>query len=101
MTQDIYLLAKYVAKPVNPKLTAKKGYVLDNNNLHYDEQVVVTRGLKSKDKQYSQVILNLTREEVVKRTNKELTFEKLFEYFFENYADYIDSSVNKLNGVDK
>lgn len=101
MTQDIYLLAKYVSRPKNSKLTSHKGYVTNSDNLDYDEQVIVTRGLKNKDKQYCQVILNLTKEEVIKRTSKELTFEKLFEYFFENYADYIDSSVNKLNGITK
>lgn len=99
MTKDIYLVAKYIATPKNSKLTSKKGYVGNSDNLNYDEQVIVTRGLKPKELQRSQVILNLTKEEVVKRTSKELTFEKLFGYFFENYADYIDSSVNKLNGI--
>jgi hypothetical protein len=95
---NIYLIVKYVIRPKNPKLTAQKGYMKDPANLNYDEEVVVARGIKKRDLQYSQIILNLTEQLVERNTFKsETTFNELFEYFHEGYAEYIDQSVNSLN----
>lgn len=96
--KNIYLTAKYIAKPKNPKLSAQKGYMSDAENIVYDEQVAITRGLKPKDLQYCQVLLNLTEEKIIKNTyNTGLTFEDAFKYFHEGYSEYINESVNKLN----
>jgi hypothetical protein len=93
---NIYLIAKYVARPKDPKQTSKAGYMKDPNNVQYDEQVYIARGLKDKDLR-NHVILDLTGEKIVKNTFKSgVTFEEVFKHFYDGYASYIDDSVNQL-----
>ena len=95
---DIYLLAQYVATPKNPKLTSQKGYMNNPDNIQYNEQVGIVRGLKSKDLINQHVILNLTKEEIVKNQYKTgATFEEAFKYFYDGYSEYINESINMLN----
>ena len=85
--------------PRDPKQTARPGYMKDPNNIHYEEQVYITRGLRDKDLK-NQVILNLTEEKIVKNTFKSgSNFEEIFTHYYEGYAEYIDDCVNQLNGV--
>lgn len=94
---NIYLIAKYTGVPKDPKQTSKAGYIKDPNNITYDEQVYITRGLRDKDLK-NQVILNLTEEKIVKNIFKTgANFEEAFTHFYEGYADYIDDCVNALN----
>jgi hypothetical protein len=94
---NIYLIAKYTGMPKDPKQTAKPGYMKDPNNIHYEEQVYIARGLKDKDLQ-NQVVLDLTEEKIVKNTFKSgATFEEAFTHYYEGYAEYIDECVNTLN----
>lgn len=96
---SIYLIAKYTARPKDPAQTYKAGYMANPNNIEYEEQVYLTRGLKDKDVQNS-VILNLTEEKIVKNTFKSgATFEAILEHYVEGYADYINDSINQLNEV--
>ena len=95
--KSIYLIAKYTGQPKDPKQTSKPGYMKDPANIHYDEQVYITRGLRSQDQQHH-VILNLTEEKVEKDTFRSgQTFEVMFKHFYDGYAEYIDQCVNKLN----
>jgi hypothetical protein len=85
--------------PRDPKQTARPGYMKDPNNIHYEEQVYITRGLRDKDLK-NQVVLNLTEEKIVKNTFKSgSNFEEIFTHYYEGYAEYIDDCVNQLNGV--
>lgn len=94
---NIYLIASYTGRPKDPKQTAKPGYIKDSENMQYDEQVYLTRGIRSKDLK-NQVVLNLTEQKIVKNTFKSgATFEEAFTHFYNGYADFIDDSVNKLN----
>lgn len=94
---NIYLIAKYTGRPKDPRQTAKAGYMLNPENIHYDEQVYVSRGLKSKDLQ-NQVILNLTEEKIVKNNfNLGQNFEEIFSHYYDAYPDYINDSINQLN----
>jgi hypothetical protein len=94
---NIYLIAKYTGMPKDPRQTAKPGYMKDPNNIHYEEQVYIARGLKDKDLQ-NQVVLDLTEEKIVKNTFKSgATFEEAFTHYYEGYAEYIDECVNTLN----
>ena len=94
---NIYLIAKYTGMPRDPKQTSKPGYMLNPENIHYDEQVYISRGLRQKDLQ-KQVILNLTEEKIVKNTfNAGKTFEEVFAHFYEGYAEYISDCVDSLN----
>lgn len=95
--RNIYLIAKYVGQPKDPHQTVTKGYMTNPENIQYDEQVYIARGLRNRDLQ-NQVILNLTEEKIVKNTFKSgNTFHELFQQFYEGYAEYIDQSVNTLN----
>jgi hypothetical protein len=94
---NIYLIAKYTGMPKDPKRTNQPGYMLDPNNIHYDEQVYIARGMRQKDLQ-NQVVLNLTEEKIVKNTfNPGKTFEEVFTHFYEGYSEYIGDCVNQLN----
>ena len=94
---NIYLIAKYTGQPKDPKQTAKAGYMLNPENIHYEEQVYIARGLKDKDLK-NQVILNLIEQKIVKNTFKSgATFEEAFTHFYEGYAEYIDDCVNQIN----
>ena len=94
---NIYLLAKYTGQPKDPKQTAKPGYMLDPDNVHYEEQVYLCRGLKQKDLK-NQVVLNLTEQKIVKNNfNPGKTFEEIFTHYYEAYPEYIDDCVNQLN----
>ena len=95
---SIYLIAKYTGQPKDPKQTHKAGYMKDPENIEYEEQVYITRGLKDKDIK-NQVILNLTEQKIIKNLFKNaVTFEELFEHFYQGYPTYIDDAVNSLNG---
>jgi len=96
--KNIYLITKYAGIPKDPSQTHKAGYMLDPNNIHYDEQVYIARGLKDKDLK-NQVILNLTEQKIVKNTfNPGKTFEDVFTHYYEAYSEYINDCVNQLNG---
>lgn len=95
--KSIYLIAKYSGRPKDPRQTSRPGYITNPDNIIYDEQLYLSRGLRDRDMQH-QIVLNLTEQTVVKnsfRTNA--TFEEIFTHFYEGYAEYIDECVNKLN----
>ena len=94
---SIYLIAKYTGRPKDPRQTAKAGYMSNPDNIAYDEQVYITRGLPNKYLK-NQVILNLTEEKIVKNSfSSNTNFEELLTHFVDGYADYINDCVNKLN----
>lgn len=94
---SIFLIAKYTSHPKDPKQTAKPGYVTNPDNMEYEEQVYITRGLKDKDVR-NNVILNLTEEKIVKNTfNSGATFEDILAHYVDGYGEYINESIEKLN----
>ena len=96
---SIYLIAKYTGMPKDPKRTATPGYMKDPNNVEYDEQVYISRGLRDKDLK-NQVVLNLTEEKIVKNNfNPGKNFEEIFTHYYDSYAEYIDDCINQINGV--
>lgn len=96
--KNIYLLAQYVAKPKDPRRTSQPGYMKDENNIQYDERVIIQRGLRSRDEQNNNVVMDLTTEKVVKNNLKPgVPFYELFAHFHEHYGDYIAKSVDQLN----
>jgi hypothetical protein len=94
---NIYLVAQYVARPKDPKQTARPGYMSDPDNIEWDERMYITRGLRDSDAK-NNVILNLTEEKIVKNSfNSGKNFEEVFKYFCDTYPEYINDSINKLN----
>ena len=95
--KSIYLIAKYTGLPKDPSQTAKAGYITNPDNITYDEQIYITRGLQDKYLK-NQIILNLTEEKIVKNSFRSgATFEELLTHFVDGYGDHINDSVNKLN----
>jgi len=96
--RDIHLLAFYVTKPRNPKMTHIKGYMLDPANHQYDERIEFTKGLNGKDQSYAKVILNLNQKKVVKNSwNTDRTFDDYFKYFLQAYPEYIINVMGQLD----
>ena len=97
--QNIYLIARYVALPKDPKQTSKAGYMTNPDNIRYDEQLTIARGMKDKYLK-NQVVLDLTEEKIVKNSFKSgSSFEELFGHYLDAYNSYITESIDKLNGT--
>jgi len=96
--QSIYLLGRYTAKPKDPRMTAVPGYMRDRNNIRYDEEIAIVRGISSKDRVNHNVVLNLTEEKVLKNSfGENYDFAQLFEYFYKGFGEQIDRGINQLN----
>jgi len=95
--KNIYLIAKYVARPKDPKKTSLSGYMTNPDNIQYDEQVYIARGMRNKFLQ-NHVVLDLTEEKIIKNSSKSgAEFKDLFSHFYERYAEYINDCVTTLN----
>jgi len=97
--KDLHLVANYMAKPRNPKMTHIKGYMKDPANIQYDEHVLFSRGLKTRDTLTAGIILNLNTKTVVsnKFDPQQRSFEDLFKYFLEAYPDYVTKVMSQLD----
>jgi hypothetical protein len=94
--KDLYLIAFYVLKPIDPKMTKVKGYMSDPANVYFDETVNITRGLKPSDHINSKIVLNLSKKEVVKNTlDSKTSWDELLLYFEDGYGKYINTVLNK------
>jgi len=95
--KNIYLVANYVARPKNPRLTAQAGYMSNPDNVQWDEQIFIARGYKDRYMQNS-VVLDLTEEKILKNSfRSEKTFEDIFKHYHDGFSEYIEQSVNQLN----
>jgi hypothetical protein len=97
--RNIYLVARYIQKPKNPKLTAQPGYMSNPDNIDYEEEMFVAQGFKNRYLNHH-VILNLTEQKVIKNTfNSGKTFEEIFNYFYNTYSDYLNDNLVKSNEI--
>lgn len=97
-TKHIYLTAYYLQRPRDPKKTHIKGYITDPNNMIWDENVEISHGLSSKDREFAQVVLDFTEKKVVtNKFNQERDFDKLFKYYFEGYHKYITQVMTQMD----
>jgi hypothetical protein len=94
---SIYIVATYYKKPKDHVNTSKAGWMKDPNNIRYDEQVVITKGIGKKETQ-AHVIVNLSKKSVERNTlNNNKDFDLLFQYFFTNYSKYITEVMGRLD----
>ena len=94
---DIHLVAYYTTKPKDPKRTKEPGYMKNLDNINYDESINITRGLKSKDEINAKVILNLSKQVVVKnRWNDNKDFPALLSHYQEGYPKYLNPLIAQL-----
>lgn len=99
---DRYLLARYLQKPRDPKQTNQAGYMLDQRNVRYDEDVVFSVGLKSKDQVEYQIILNIDQQQVVKNNiGENQDWNSIWGYFSSHYGGEIVRYLNRTNHVRK
>ena len=97
--KSIYLVAHYVTKPKNPKMTHIPGYMKDPANHQYDEQVAIQSRLKPNDVN-AKIVMNLVTKKVeTNRFNNNKDFNELFKYFFKGYHKYVTEIVSKLDPV--
>ena len=89
--KDIFLVAYYHMKPKDPKRTKEPGYMTNLDNVDYTESINITRGLKSRDQQTANVILNMSKQTVVaNRFNDNKDFPSLLAHYQESYPQYIN-----------
>lgn len=96
--QKIYLVANYITRPKDPKMTHVAGYMKNPDNYQYDEQVQVSTRVRDKDILSAKIIMNLSDKTVDKNAfNSNKDFNELFKYFFEGYHKYITEVMTKLD----
>lgn len=95
--KNIYLVAFYYAKPKPGVQTQIKGWMNNPDNIHWDERVEITRGLK-KDTYAAGVIMNLNNKTVDRnRYGDNKSFDEMFKYFFKGYNKYITQVMVQLD----
>jgi hypothetical protein len=95
--KGIFLVARYFMKPKDHVRTEKAGWMKDPNNIRWDEQMVVSNGIKNKDRD-SQVILNLSEKTVVRNTfRQETDFDEIFLYYLNGYAKYLVPVMSQID----
>jgi hypothetical protein len=93
----VHLVAHYYQKPKDGVNTSKKGWMEDANNLRWDEKVEIVRNLRNRDRT-AQVILDLVNKKVINNSfTGEKDFDKLFEYYFLNYNQYVTTVMAQLD----
>jgi len=97
MSKDLYLLCQYIQKPKKGVNTAQKGFGRNPDNWQFDEVVTVSRGLKSRDLKYQNVILNISKKRIERNSmNPDATWEDIYAYFKEHYKEYITTIENEI-----
>lgn len=95
--KNIFLVAQYFMKPQAHVNTCQKGWKNNPENIRWDEHMLITHGLKSKDS-HAQVILNLSLKSVVRNTFVQgKTFDELFVYYMQGYSKYIVPVMTQLD----
>lgn len=89
--KDFFIVVKYFKRPRDPGQTRLKGYFDNVDNFYWAESVNITKGLKTRDRNSAELILNLNQQRVLRNSkgNNE-TFEELLYYFQQNYPDDIN-----------
>ena len=96
--RKIYLVAFYFMRPKNQRVrTNVPGWIKDQNNITWDEQIAITTKLKNNDLTTAKIILNLTDKSVmINGWNGNKDFDELFDHFYKNYKKDIHPVVERL-----
>ena len=95
-----HMLINYVQTAKYPKRTHEKGYWSNPENVQWDEMVEFSFGLKNKDYQNYNIIMNLDEGVVVKNSmSKEKEFLVLYKYYREHYTQQIDRYLKQTEHV--
>jgi aspartyl/asparaginyl-tRNA synthetase len=89
--KDFFIVVNYFKRPRDPGQTRLKGYFNNVDNFYWAESVNITRGLKTRDRDRAELILNLNKQEVLRNSKgNDETFAELLYYFQKNYPDNIN-----------
>lgn len=99
--KSIYLVAYYYQKPRSNRVrTQIAGWLNDQNNVSYDEQVAVTHNLRRRDESMASIILDLVNKKIVKnRWQSGRTFDELFDYYAKNYPQHTTELVKSIDAA--
>lgn len=96
-TPKVHLVAHYYQKPRDGVNTSKKGWMENPDNLRWDEKVEIVRNLRNRDRT-AQVVLDLVNKKVINNSfTGEKDFDRLFEYYFLNYNQYVTTVMAQLD----
>lgn len=97
--KSIYLVAYYYQKPKTSRVrTSRAGWMNDQNNVAWDEQVAVCRQLKNRDLTTAKIILDLVRKQVVRNGwANQRSFDELFQHFQQGYPQYTTEIMNQID----
>lgn len=97
--KSIYLVAYYFQRPSGPRVkTNRAGWLNEEKNSSWDEQVSLTKSLSNRDMSTAKIILDLTQQRVVKNgwlNNRH--FDDLFKYFQSGYPQYTTKVMQEIN----
>jgi len=99
-----YILAFYALKPRKNAPTNQKGWMDNSDNLQWDESFKMTEGLKTKDRMNAQVVLDIDDKKIIKNWKAdegENDYDKILEYYYRNYSNYINDFMNASNRARK
>lgn len=99
----IYLIASYVIKPRNPRMTFQKDYVKQEENIQYSESVSIARNLKPRDYAQAQVIIDIVQEKIIKCSYQgaEKSYQSLIAYYGKHYPNYVTPILERLGRIPK
>ena len=96
--KKVYLVAYYYMRPKHQRVrTETAGWMNNQENVTWDEQISLTTKLKDRDLTTAKVILNLTERNVVINGwtgNKD--FDELFDHFYKHYRRDMQPVVEQL-----
>lgn len=97
--KSIYLVAYYFQRPSGPRVkTNRAGWLNEEKNSSWDEQVSLTKSLSNRDITTAKIILDLANQQVVKNgwlNNRD--FDDLFRYFQAGYPNYTTKVMQEIN----
>lgn len=96
--KNVYLVAYYMAKPKHSRIkTQVKGWMDNQDNVSYEEQIAVTNKLKTNDLSTAKVILDLVNQTVYRNSwNNGKSFTELFSHYYTGYSKYLEPVMQQL-----
>ena len=90
--KSTYAILTHGIKPRQPTMTILKDYMKQDVNTVTDESLLIVVGtLKIKHIQEAAIILDLTKEKIVKSRSPKRTYEELYTYIKNNYNKKIET----------
>ena len=87
----MFIVARYVQTPRNPKQSHLADFGKNAAAWQNNEEVRCVKNVSSRVLTEASVVLDVAKEKVIKnRFGSDASFQDLYKYYLEHYADYID-----------